>query len=366
MAGWKTEKIYYSRKFYFRDVIEQIRLAKRSIEIETYIFKCDAIGSLVAFELLAASQRGVHVRVLVDGFGAFSEISQLISFFSESSVQFVVYHPLRLSHSVNKKWIQIHYFFHFFSNINRRLHRKMSLIDRHVLFVGSFNITDNSNRETGVRLTGGLVQQVLLAFEETWAVANSSGLLPRMKKPSYWSSSFIKLNSNRKRRRISNQNLIRRIHSGVSRIWMTNAYFVPAPQVLRALIASRLKVLDVEILLPFRSDVPFLKFITETYYRGMLLAGLRVFEYQNEFLHAKTLLVDDWALVGTSNMNHRSVFHDLEVDVVLTKKTSVESLSEQFLVDRSHSIEITLENLAPRKWLDPILSWVITKLRYWL
>lgn len=364
-TGWESEKIYYSAETYFTDLVCCIRQANLTIDFETYIFNCDKIGSLILQELRAAADRGVRVRLLVDGIGVFFEIPKLIPALKNNSVQMAVFHPVLLSHVINKKWLRPGFFLNVFSHINRRLHRKTCLIDGKTLFVGSFNVTDNSNRETGAKVTGEWTQVISAAFRETWFKAQRPYRLVGYRRNGVSPSPLVRINSRRKIRKLNNKDLIRRMRSANQRIWITNAYFVPPPKILNAILKARQKGVDVQIILPSRSDVPLVKFVTETYYRGMLSKGVRIFEYQKDFLHAKTMLIDDWATVGSSNMNHRSVFHDLEVDVVLTQASSLDSLKSQFLIDRENSIEINLKNLRKRHWVDRLFIWFLSSLRYW-
>ena len=84
-----------------------------------------------------------------------------------------------------------------------------------------------------------------------------------------------------------------------------------------------------------------MRWVATSFYRPMLLGGVRVFEYLPRILHAKSILIDDWATVGSSNMNTRSIMHDLEVDVVLTHNDSVAALENQFLKDLKESEEVS-------------------------
>jgi cardiolipin synthase len=355
--SWISEKIYYNSETYFADLVASIRQASQSIELETYIFSCDKIGNLIVEELLSASQRGVKVRVIVDGFGAFFEISKLLSKFKDAQVQMRVFHPFLLSHFKNIKWFYPDFSLTVFSHMNRRLHRKVCVIDRQTLFFGSINITDNTDRETAARVTGTQVLCVIDAFEEIWS---------EKKMPQAHISSLIRLNRDRKIRKSNYLDLIAKMLNASNRVWISNAYFVAPPKILNAIMRARQKGLNVEILVPLRPDPRFMKLLTETYYRGLLRIGVRIFEYHKQFLHAKSLLIDDFVMIGSSNMNHRSVFQDLEIDVVLTSQDSLSSMEKQFLVDRSNSAEVTLENIKERPWLDNLFTWFLHSLRSWL
>ncbi len=361
--NWKTEKIYYQHQSYFDDLVQSIQQAKKSIELETYIFDCDVIGQMILNELKLASDRGVQVRVLVDGFGAFFEISKIHLILSGSPVQFKVFHPFLFPVFTQFKWLRVDLILKLLSHWNRRLHRKICLIDEQILFLGSFNITNNLNRETGARVTGPTVLEMRKAFEIVWDGADKMRLKYSKLSFKFDSSSLLRLNFSRKVRQSNRKNLCQKMVSAKKRVWITSAYFVPPPMILKAILAARNNGIEVQILVPSFSDLKFMKLLTETYYRGLLTIGVQIFEYQTSFLHAKSVLIDDWAIVGSSNMNYRSFFHDLEVDIVLTHTLSISSLEKQFMIDRCHSIQMTLESLVKRPWLDRIFTWLLSFFR---
>lgn len=363
MESWRTEVIYYSSKKYFEDLISSILKAQNSVILETYIFDCDEIGMAVLEALRSAAQRGVKVRVVTDGVGSFFQLPKLKSLLHSYNVDYQVFHPLFLSSFFRWNVLWLRKIFQLSAKWNKRLHRKICLIDNNWLFLGSFNITNVAYRETGVQVTGHETERVLAAFESNWAGDEPYTInIQKIYNP----NSLIRLNHTRRLRKSYSRDLRNRIARAKKRVWITNAYFIPPPSILRALIMEREKNVDIRILVPSRSVPWFMKLLTETYYRTLLHSGIRIFEYQCDFLHAKTLLIDDWALVGSSNWNHRSFLHDQEIDAVLTHKNSIESLESQFLIDCRSSLEIN-ENLLPRRrWLDKLLIKFLQLIRYWL
>lgn len=363
---WLFEKVYYRGPEYFSDLTNAIRLSKTTIELETYIFDCDSIGTLILNELKSASLRGVQVRLVVDGFGAFFEIPKILTNLEFSAVQFRVFHPFFFPAGTRYKWLRIDLIIDCLSHWNSRLHRKICLVDGQTLFVGSFNITGNSNRETAVQVKGPAVEDVRLAFEIVWNRVRKLKLGNAILAHADQHSSLVRLNHSRATRKKFRYELCRRIASAKEKVWITNAYFVPPTMILKAIIVARKNGKDVTIVVPTRSEPSFMKQLTEIYYGGLLRAGVRIFEYQKNFLHAKSLLVDDWAIVGSSNINYRSLFHDVEVDVVMTHSETLVSLQEQFLVDCGKSVQITLETLVQRPWLDRVVMWFLFLLRGWM
>jgi cardiolipin synthase len=136
--------------------------------------------------------------------------------------------------------------------------------------------------------------------------------------------------------------------------------------VARALLHAALKGIDVRLVLPEKSDVPFVRWASMAYFPPFLRAGCRIFEYHKSVLHAKTLLVDDWALVGSSNFNHRSFLFDLEVDVAAQRPESLKSLGRQYASDFRRSREILFTDLKLRPLWIRLFTWLFFRFRHWL
>jgi cardiolipin synthase len=326
LRTWANEEIYFERDAYFEALFRAIDSASRSIDLETYIFEWDRVGLRMMDRLRAAAARGVRVRLVLDGLGTWFTQERIREALSGSKVELRIFHPFSL-------------FGFTFSQFNRRLHRKVCVVDQRTCFVGSFNICDLPNRDTAVRLTGGAIWVFVHAFERLWK--KRSGFARRGSR----GFSLVRLNETQKMRRICNHDLARRIRTAKSRIWVTNAYFVPPLFLLRELCYAGLRGVDVRLLLPEHPDHAFMKSMATAFYRTLMLSRVRIHEYRDSFLHAKTWLVDDWALVGSTNLNHRSLIHDLEVDVVLLRPESREILGARFLKDLEQSTELRLEQL---------------------
>ncbi|MCM2323553.1 MAG: phospholipase D-like domain-containing protein [Oligoflexia bacterium] len=125
-------------------------------------------------------------------------------------------------------------------------------------------------------------------------------------------------------------------------MWITNAYFAPDILLARALRVAAWGGADVRVLVPKKSDIFFMPWVTEAFYHHLLRAGVRVYEFLPSILHAKTLLIDDWGTIGSSNLNHRSLLHDLEADFVVGHHESIDALATLFEEDLRQSREIFL------------------------
>ena len=148
------------------------------------------------------------------------------------------------------------------------------------------------------------------------------------------------------------------------RIWITNAYFVPDGSVLRVLTVAAGAGVDVRVLVPSFSDVIFIPWVTSAFHLGLLRAGVKIFEYRGSVLHAKTMVIDDWGIIGSSNLNHRSLLHDLEADIVVIDPTSIASLEEGFLLDLERASQLTLDNWRHRPLIERLLGRILLWFRY--
>jgi cardiolipin synthase len=345
--SWSEESLYFDKETYFGALFEALASARHSIEMETYIFEPDPTGLRVLDALRAAARRGVRVRLVADGVGSWFWIGILREALRDSGVEFRVYHPVSLFRLA-------------FARLNRRLHRKVCILDGKTVFMGSFNVTHRHHRDTGVRLIGPAVRELVEAFRILWEERFPTRKLP-LHEPAR-----IRLNLTRRLRIRWNRELVRRIHEAKERVWITNAYFVPPWFLLRALCSAGLRGVDVRVLLPAEPDYRFMKWLSEAYYRYLLLSGVRVFEYRARFLHAKSMLVDrGFAIVGSTNLNHRSLMHDLEVDAELEHPASLRALEEQFESDLKNSLEIREFDPSKGGWGMRLLRWLIVRVRYW-
>jgi cardiolipin synthase len=264
--------------------------------------------------------------------------------------------------------------FYFASKINSRNHRKVCLIDKNIVYLGSINIAQchlseknggKNWRDTCVRLENAYANNLMAAFEAAWTHTPIQERIREFFKTVQRNPTF-RLNNTWQRRRILQKNLLTRVRKATQRIWITNAYFVPDNFLLKALKELAEKKIDVKILIPKKSDVLFMPWASATFYENLLRSGARIFEYLPSMLHAKTIIIDDWYLVGSSNLNHRSLLHDLEVDINMTSSEVKTALEKQFLIDMSQSKEVTYENWYKRNGFKRAIGRLLLYVKYWI
>ncbi len=378
--------LIFSGDEYFVHLIEQINNAHSNIFIESYIFNLDPIGLKILNSLESARRRGVHVRLLVDGIGSYNWLHRLHAECASRNISFRIYHPLPfgIDFWYHISWNRLNRLLWFFRRINKRNHRKIALFDEQVVMMGSFNISqvhsetylgNKAWRDSGLIAknfsTNSDLKILQKAFNETWTTSryfrrtNLRSFI-RFGRAFKIVRSRFRLNSRTYWRFHLLRELNAKLIHAQTRIWITNAYFLPRKSILRNLRKVAAKGISVQLLLPEVTDVWFVREASRSLYERLLESGVRIFEYQNRVLHAKTLIVDDWATVGSHNLNHRSFNHDLEAEAVITEPSLINILTEQWKKDIKNSREITLEELGhitfPRKILARILYWF----RFWI
>jgi cardiolipin synthase len=366
---WDEEVLFFDSDQYYADLIKGIEQAQWSIRFETYIFEPGILAERIVGALVAASQRGVLVRILIDGLGSPAFWSNYGKRLRESGVQVRLFRMwpwqirwlekpllLRVFESLRRWWA-----------INRGNHRKTCLIDEEIAWIGSMNVSDNHLREirgdaawldVGVRVRGPELRRLRQAFQSAFKQNFIPGFYQSKR-------SLLLLNSSLILRQSTKHYQLQRLRKATQRVWIQTPYFVPVPKIYRALIRAAKTGVDVRVMVPKTSDVPLVRHISYAFFRKLLNAGVRIFEYTPRFAHQKVFLIDNWYSVGSTNLNHRSFKHDLEVDVVITHPENCRRLNEKFLEDQRESRELTIAflNVLPfwRRWL----SRTLLIFRYW-
>lgn len=373
------EHVFGSGSAYFQALIHDINHATHTIDLETYIFSRDSLGKRIVQALCEAAKRGVIVRVLVDGAGSPFWSATFARRLEKAGVKTRVFHPFpwqlwNWSRAVNKTHFLLKGFFLFFT-ANSRNHRKICVIDYKIAYVGSINITQchltlaeggKNWRDTAVRLTQIDLSELSKAFEIAWTHRTIKERL-RDAFQHIRNEPRMRLNYTRHRRRILYRNLLRRIRLCQRRIWITNAYFVPDNFLLKRLKDAAFNGVDVRILLPQKSNITVVQWASSTFYYSLLKAGIKIYEYSPGMLHAKSLILDDWMLIGSSNLNHRSLLHDLEADITLFTEQAKKSLEQLFLKDLTESKQLHFTQWSRVRSLHKrILGQLALYLKYWI
>ena len=142
-------------------------------------------------------------------------------------------------------------------------------------------------------------------------------------------------------------------------------YFIPKRRLIRALGNAAKRGVDVRILISQKTDVRFFLWLQYFYYHYLLSKGVKVYQYTESVLHAKNYIIDDYISIGSTNLNHRSFLHDLEVDLVVQDEDNKKKVGEHFLTSIHTQAEVTLDSLTQRPLWDKILSRLFFLFKYW-
>jgi cardiolipin synthase A/B len=335
-------KVFRNGEATFAAMLEAIENAKEHIHLEYYIFEPDEIGNQILDALVRKAASGVKVRLLIDALGspdlAKKRGAALRKPLWDAGGEVAVFHPAR--------------FARFNPLVNLRTHRKILICDGVVGFTGGINITATEHeglrkeyfRDTHMRMDGPVVRWLQYVFLEDWAYAKGggerlklSGDLIATSPPGSIEAQIVASGPDSGGEAI-HRAMISTLHSARERVWLTTPYFVPTEAALYALMDAAMRGVDVKILVPKRGDSGLVTAAAQTYFDELIDAGVKIFEYLPRMLHAKTMVADDeYAMVGTSNFDHRSFRLNFEVGVVTFDKAINHELAEHFERDLSES-----------------------------
>lgn len=379
MDSWSRVQIFHSGDAYFQSMLEDIRQARKSVTIEGYIFATDRLTRALLDELAYARSRGCSIKLIVDGFGSYNYIPELTRLCQNYGIELRVFHPMPYFRSLTGKWPRLTEIrlTKFLSRMNRRNHRKIVIIDEKVSYLGSLNFIEvhcakyvgsRAWRDTGVRVEGPAVRQLVIASQITYLRTIYRGILNwvgRWRVPSSSFSTALQLNTTQKMRRALYRDLLRLLNRAEDRIYITTAYFLPKRKLLKALVKAADKGVDVKLLLPGKSDVPLVKWAAFNLVRILLHSRMPIYEYQGSILHAKTMIVDDTVYIGSFNLNHRSLLHDLEVIARFEDHDSLQNMLTQWNTDLANARTVT-ETDFTSSWLSRWIYKIAFRLRYML
>ncbi len=328
----------------FEAWIDAIQSARRFVHFENYIVRDDRIGREFRDVLVARAREGIEVRLLYDWVGCWATPRRYWKPFREAGVEVRAFNRPSLRDPLG---------------IIQRDHRKLVCVDGTVAFLGGFCVGEAWAglgdrppwRDTGVEIRGPAAAAAARAFERIWVeegdpIPESSRCDPSEVTPVGNSPVWL-IEGAPWRTRVYRETQVVAA-AAEYRIWITDPYFVAPPPVSDALAASARDGVDVRVLLPAHNNWPLVGSLSRGGYRGLLKAGVRLFEWQGPMIHAKTLVADGiWSRIGSSNLNAASLLGNWEIDVGVLDEDLARQLEGLFLADLGSSVEILL----PRHWL---------------
>jgi cardiolipin synthase len=326
----------------FPAMFEAIRNAKKTVNLEYYIFDDVEVEGMQLGDLLVAKRsQGVAINIIYDGFGSNMK-PEFLRRLKEAGVNLVEFNPINPLNPVAA---------------NDRDHRKMLVVDGTKAIVGGINLsTDYESsgssgksggvpgkpnqywRDTDLEIEGPAVAQLQTLFMEHWsqqkgAVLDHSLYFPQIA-PS--GTEVVRIVGSTPDKGIPRYyvTLLSAIRNAEKSIWLSTAYFVPTDQEEEDLIEAARRGIDVRLLLPGDSDSKMALEIGRSHYGYLLEAGVRIYEAQDEVLHSKTAMIDGvWTAVGSSNFDPRSVIFNDEVDAIVLGSATAQDFERMFDAD---------------------------------
>lgn len=348
---------------FFKQMFDAINKAQHYVLLEQYLVESGSLTSQFIQHLGQAAQRGVAIYLLLDDYGASGLSQRDRQWLKQSGIHSCFFNPVR--------------FKRFFHSLFRD-HRKSLVIDGRIAFVGGAGLADEFSAEIAgtlawhdvmLEIRGNVVQDWRQLFVQNWQTHSSQAIIltELSCQPDTDNQTGRLLASSPFKRQEINRALIKQLRSAQHRVWITSPYFVASRKIRRTLRQTARRGVDVRLLLPGPfSDHPWISHAARRYYMRMLKSRVRIFEYQPRFIHAKIELCDDWASIGSSNLDRWNQHWNLDANQAVCDAGFAKKVAALFNQDFGLSKEITLNEWQQRPWLTRLREGLSGLIVFWL
>lgn len=368
----------------FAAFFKAVDAARDHINLEFFIFEdIEHEGRHMFDQLIAKQKAGVQVNVIYDAIGSDKTPGEDLQRLRDAGVKVAEFNPLIPFMDKRPKLY----------NPNRRDHRKIFIVDGATGFTGGINISrvyssgsgggassgdrkpsdepPEKWRDTQAMIEGPAVAQLQDLFMETWKAVTGEELSGKNYKPkiAHKGGELIRVIG-------SNPDdetpafyitLLSAIRNAEEKVWIANSYFAPTDGQIAELSAAAQRGVDVQLLLQGKTDSPIVRDIAHSTYAELLDAGVKIYEMDDVILHAKTATVDGvWSVVGSSNLDNRSVLFNTEVDAVIVGRVPAQKMEEHYALDRAQAKQITSADWADRPVYDRAREFFSRFVAYWM
>ncbi len=342
--------VFFDGKDMFEALLSDIKKAEHHVHLEYYIIRDDETGRRLKDALIEIARAGVEVRLIYDAVGSWRLSKRFLSDLRLAGVDCKPFLPVVLP---------------FFSRqINYRNHRKVTVIDGVVGYLGGMNIGDEYLgldsrvgywRDTSMRIAGESVASIEGYFLIDWVFVSGEELPANRYLKDVYSSSQTVMQIMASGPDTDWEAMLQAyfliIANATERVWITTPYLVPSESVLEALKTAALSGVDVRIILPANPDHFFVFWASRANFKTLINAGVKIYLYNEGFIHAKTIIVDcEISTIGTANLDIRSLEINFEINGFIYDKVIVEQLEAQYLKDIAKSTQITKQMHRSRPW----------------
>jgi cardiolipin synthase len=355
-------------------MFEAMARARDHINIHTYILDDGEVGEKLAALLAAKAREGVKVHVMYDSVGSIGTSKAYFRRLRDAGIEVCEFGPVGRVHEVNN-----------------RNHRKITVVDGRTAFTGGINISESYSfssrrarrgqdkeadrkrgwRDTHVVVEGPVVEQFQRVFLDDWARGDcgpwrEARFFPPPEQRGTLAMRLVRGDPSREAAEMY-QELLGAIAQAKKRVWLTFGYFVPDPGTKQALIDAARRGVDVQLVLPGFSDFWAPVYAGRSHYEELLAAGVRIYEWHEALIHAKTAVIDGaWSSVGSSNLDWRSFVHNYEADLIVHDPDFARALERRFQLDVAASVPVEPEAWARRPARERIKEWVARQWEYLL
>jgi cardiolipin synthase len=361
--GNKVEVLTNGAEFY-PAMLEAIRGATRSVNMECYIFQPGRIADEFIDALSDRARKGVNVTVVVDAIGSFSLWGRPVQRLRQAGCRIESYQRLH--------WYRL-------ARINNRTHRELLVVDGRIAFAGGAGIADwwmypqdrqPPWRDTMARIEGPIVSALQGVAAENWL--ECCGEI--MTGPEYFpdldragdTTAFVVKSSPSDRATASRVAFQLLMEGADQEVRITTPYFLPDRAYRRALVGIAARGVQVSVIVPGRrTDQRWVRLASRRMWGQLLEAGIRIYEYRRTMTHAKVLIVDGlWAVLGTTNIDNRSFEHNDEVNIAMLDAGVARRLLDDYEADVKNSREVTLDMWRRRPLWEKIVGpfvWILER-----
>jgi cardiolipin synthase len=357
-------EIFTDGACFYPAMIEAIRGATRSINMEAYIFQPGEVADRFVEALSDRARHGVNVTIVVDAIGSFSLWGRPLRRLREAGCRIESYQRLR--------WYSL-------ARLNNRTHRELLVVDGRIAFAGGAGIADwwaigkpgkKPWRDTMARIEGPIVAAVQGVAAENWLeccgeILTGPEYFPNLE-PAGDTTAFVVKSSPADRATASRVAFQLLMEGADHHIRICTPYFLPDRSLRRALTAIAERGVVITIIVPGpHTDQHWVRLASRRMWGPLLAAGVRIFEFRDRMMHAKIMVVDgEWAVLGTTNMDNRSFEHNDEVNVAMCDRSVAGRLLADYERDLINSSEVTLARWKRRPLWEKIVGpfiWILER-----
>jgi cardiolipin synthase len=334
---------------FFSEVFRCIRAARKEVLLETFIIFEDRIGEGLQQAVIDAASRGVRVVITVDDYGTSDLSSAFVAQMIDAGVQIQLFDP-------RPKFMGMR------TNLFRRLHRKVVVIDAELAFMGGINYSVDHMSDTGitakqdyaVMVRGPIVADI---YRSTLGMLGptlrgSFAPLKPVTRQAGGARMLLAERDNRQHTTDIEEQYLLAMRAATQRITIANAYFFPSYRFLRELRNAARRGVKVTLILQGQPDMPFVRMCSRLTYTWLLREGVVIHEYKQRALHGKVALIDqEWSTVGSSNLDPLSLALNLEANLFIRDHALNQHLHEHLReLAAAHSKQVNLKGLAKGQW----------------